>query len=189
MVSIIRHFAVFVLISSILWTKTGVCQDFFSGKVLRVDRDRRELTVEPRHGEKLFGDLAGKKQVLVRIAENNNLPKNEAGTFLPLCVAPGNTIRLWGVKVAGEQPFFVATDIRGCRGGVCDDPTGVRIRLQKHRRNTVGKKSWWSSWILSGEEKEGRMQGNGGGGHEGGHGSGGEGGGHGGGGGGGGGRR
>ncbi len=181
--------AVLILFSSVLWTKPGVCQTFFSGMVLRVDRDRRELTVEPRHGQKLFADLAGKEQVLVRIAENNNLPKNGAETSLPLCVSPGNRIRLWGVMVEGEQPFFEATDIRGCRGGVCGDPTGVRFRLQRHRRNAVEDKSWWSSWILSGDEKEGREQGNGGGGHKGGRGSGGEGGGHGGGGGGGGGRR
>ncbi|WP_457576796.1 hypothetical protein [Desulfomarina sp.] len=182
-----RLSAVLVLACAVLWTRTGVCQDFFSGKVLWVDRDRRELTVEVRHGTKLFGDLAGKKPVLVRIAENNNLPVNESGILLPPCVSLGNTVRLWGVKVAGEPPFFVATDIRGCRGGACDDPTGVRSRLQKHRRNRVEKKSWWSNWILSGEEKEGAGRGSGGrshGGVGGGRGGGGEGGGHGGGGGG-----
>lgn len=162
--------AVLVFIIVLLWTEFVRCQEFFSGKVLEVDRGRMELTVKPQHVEELSGTLKGENRILVRIAQRNNLPRDETGVYLPQCVFPGNSVRLWGRRDKEEKSVFLATDIRGCRGGGCEDPTGVRSRLQKHRPKTIKSKSWWSSWILSGEEKDGEGTGDGGRGHEGGHG-------------------
>ena len=50
---------------------------------------------------------------------------------IPACVAPGNTIRIWGEYLgSGENVSFRADSIRGGQAnGRRNDPTGVRSRL------------------------------------------------------------
>ena len=35
-----------------------------------------------------------------------------------------------------KKNIFITTDIRGCKRGGCSDPTGVRLRLLKSRKNS-----------------------------------------------------
>lgn len=158
-----------LLLLLLLSASPALCQDFITAKIVAVDPGKLELTiVTPTNPD---------NQITVRIAKKNDLPQAARGTFFPGCVTPGATIRLWGSSSKqADDPFFVATDIRGCKSGGCSDPTGVRSRLrtiQEHER-----KSWEESPDNRSHGNHGQSgHGNGGGGGNGGNGSGGGGGG------------
>jgi len=109
-------------------------QDFFVGKVLRVDRERSELALAPQYG----AGLSGNGTILVRVARVNNLPAENNRVVFPGCVKEGEIIRVWGKREQQAEDVFLATDIRGCRGGGCFDATGVRSRLLIKRRGFQG---------------------------------------------------
>ncbi len=116
-----------LLLSLLFWATPALCQDFIVAKVLAVDAEKMELTVVSPAGPD--------SQIIVRIADESNLSLHDQGTVFPACVAPGETIRLWGSREQEETPHFFATDIRGCKSGGCSDPTGVRSRLRKIRED------------------------------------------------------
>ena len=118
-------------LSIILFFVTGItsafCQDFLVVKVKEMDTDNLQLTVKSTANPDT--------EYTVRIAVENDLPRQSGKTVFPECVANGETIRLWGVAEDSDNPLFIATDIRGCRHGGCFDPTGVRSRLRKVREH------------------------------------------------------
>lgn len=124
-----------LLIALFFKTDFVFAQDFFVGKVLSVDEQKLEITLEPLQSQNLAGTVVQKKNVLVRLAEETKqLNTNQKGG-LPGCVVVGDVIRVWGQLEATETNVFVANDIRGCRKGVCSsDPTGVRARLLKGKK-------------------------------------------------------
>ncbi len=150
-----------------LWVATpALCQEFLLAKVLAIDSARLELTIST--------PAAPNTQITVRITEENDLPRDGKQLFLPKCVVPGATIRLWGSRGPAEESLFIATSIRGCKNGGCADPTGVRSRLRKMWKHTnevpdhdgsVSRRSGYGN-------HGGGGQGNGGGGNGGGGGGG-----------------
>lgn len=147
-----------LLLLLLFWVSPALCQDFIMAKVLSVDSEKMELTVvSPANPD---------SQITVRIAGKNNLPQNDGETVFPGCVAPGETIRLWGSREQTGGPFFLATDIRGCKHGGCSDPTGVRSRLHKiweYRRAFPGEESKKSGFGGHGASGHGNGGGHGGG--------------------------
>ena len=115
---------------------SAFCQDFFMGKVLAVDLEKMEIEIVPLSPGKLPEAGSDNEAILVRIAEENNLPGEGETVFFPRCVVIGDSIRLWGNKAQNGDHIFFATDIRGCRGGGCSDPTGVRSRLLQSRKGS-----------------------------------------------------
>lgn len=120
-----------IILLAALFVGTGpvFSQDFFIGKVLSVDSEQMEITLAPKQTGNVFGTGTERENILVRIAEVNNLTRDGRTVVFPGCVVAGRTIRLWGRKMENEKNVFLATDIRGCMGGGCGDPTGVRSRL------------------------------------------------------------
>ncbi len=118
-------FTVFILLLSA--ASPAFSQEFFVARVLEVSSENLELVV--------ISTKDTDSKVTVRIAGQNDLPRHEGQTFFPDCVAPGETIRLWGSNETTDDPYFLATDIRGCRKGGCSDPTGVRSRLRNIRKH------------------------------------------------------
>lgn len=108
------------------------------GKVLAVDMQRMEIQLAPRKSGKMAHPFSENEKILVRLAKENNLPRESDEVVFPGCVSLGMTIRLWGTRASTEEGIFVVTDIRGCRGKGCSDPTGVRSRLlsdREHKRH------------------------------------------------------
>lgn len=157
-----------LLLLLLFWASPALCQDFIMAKVLSVDSEKMELVVvSPANPD---------KQITVRLTGKNNLPLNGRRTVFPSCVAPGETIRLWGSSVQTDVSLFFATDIRGCKSGGCSDPTGVRSRLQKiwkYKRDLSGKNSHGSAFGSNGETGKGYGGGHGAGSGGGGNGNGG----------------
>ena len=112
----------------------GGAAEYLYGEVAEVNRERQEfvlVSVTPEWGE---GEQAvTEKRVTVK-AMGSILPQSEEGkTLLPGCVQVGEMVRVWGESMTVEAGFF-ASDIRGCRGKGCSDPTGVRSRLHGDKR-------------------------------------------------------
>ncbi len=174
----IRCCSVLFFLCLFLGVAPGFCQDILVGKILTIDSEKMEFEVVPL-------SPSDNDTILVRIAEAHNLPMDNTGVSFPGCVVVGESVRLWGTQSVDDAHLFLTTDIRGCRGGGCSDPTGVRSRLlrarkgNKHRRSSAD--SEWQDSDVDGVD--GAAQGgNGRGGNGGGGGSGGGGGGGGGGG-------
>ena len=129
------------------------------GKVLAVDLEKMEIEIVPLSTGKLSETGSDNEAILVRIAEENNLPGEGEDDVFPRCVVVGDSIRLWGNKVQNGDHIFFATDIRGCRGGGCSDPTGVRSRLLQGRKDGQRRRH-----IDDAGKGHGRREGNGGGG-------------------------
>ncbi len=107
-------------------------EDFLLGRVVEVDYEQLKIDVSPqRTGPELEKvEFAG--HITVQLSpENVSLHRN--GNVIPQCVYPGSLIRVWGSWDAKGSDEFLATDIRGCRGGGCSDPSGVRMRLMQKR--------------------------------------------------------
>lgn len=126
------------------------------GKVLAVDLEKMEIEIVPQAAGKSSTTDSNNEAILVRIAEENNLPGESESVFFPRCVVVGDSIRLWGNRAENGDHIFFATDIRGCRGGGCSDPTGVRSRLLQSRKG--------SNRGDHGGKGRGKREGNGGGG-------------------------
>lgn len=139
MTPVARFFSIFSVIFFLFLISgagSGYCQDFLMGKVLAVDLEKMEFEIVPLSTGKRSPKDADNKSILVRIAEENNLPGEGEDVVFPRCVVVGDSIRLWGNRVQNGDHIFFATDIRGCRGGGCSDPTGVRSRLLQSRKNS-----------------------------------------------------
>ncbi len=154
---------IMVLLVVLICSSTGSAygQDFLVGTVLAVDTEQLELMLMVQNGSE--GSAADKgKSILIRIATENNLPSLNRRTVLPGCVETGEMIRVWGQKLDQAEAVFLATDIRGCRGGGCSDATGVRSRLLKKR---MGFRGGRLGFEFSGQHEHGaedRGRGNGG---------------------------
>ncbi|MBW1751315.1 MAG: hypothetical protein JRJ37_11600 [Deltaproteobacteria bacterium] len=129
------------------------------GKVLAMDPNKMEIEIAPLLAEEPSETGVDNTTILVRIAEENNLPGDGRTVFFPRSVVIGERIRLWGSMVQNGDSVFVATDIRGCRGRGCSDPTGVRSRLLQSRKNSHRRRH-----IDDTGKGHGRTGGNGGGG-------------------------
>ena len=117
--------SVSIVLFLLLAASSVFAQEFLVARVLEVNPQNMELTVVPITDPK--------RNITVRIAGKNDLPRRDGKSLLPGCVVQGATIRLWGSNERADSPFFLAIDIRGCRRGSCSDPTGVRSRLRKIR--------------------------------------------------------
>lgn len=129
MVAVIATFLLFCIFGR-LSRANG--EDFLMGKVLSVNSVKNEIEVAP---EVLTDDNSGSSAT-----EENVLVQSKVA--LPPCVTTGAKIRLWGERLPDDINIFIATEIRGCRGRGCSDPTGVRSRLfrrGKHFRNTLSR--------------------------------------------------
>lgn len=166
MAFVARFFCVICFLYLFPGAGSAYCQDFFMGKVLAVDLERMEIEIVPLSIGKQSHKGSDNKAFFVRIAEENNLPEEGETIVFPRCVVVGDTIRLWGNRVQNEEHIFYATDIRGCRGGGCSDPTGVRSRLLQSRKNDQRRRH-----INDGGKGHGRREGSGGGGFGGGGGN------------------
>ena len=143
----------------------------------------RVLTVNPERLELTVATAADpNSRMVVQVAAVNDLPSSRGQIFLPDCVAPDATIRLWGSRAQTADSPFIATDIRGCGHGGCSDPTGIRSRLRKirtyqHTSGDDGLGRTGTGMHGEGGPGDGQGGGKGGGGNGGGNGGGGGGGG------------
>ena len=120
MVAMIVTFLFFCLIGFPLHANG---EEFFMGKVLSVDTAKNEIEVVPEAlSDDKSGESANEESVFV-----------QSKVVLPPCVIIGAKIRLWGNRPPDHIKTFIATEIRGCRGGGCSDPTGVRSRLSRRK--------------------------------------------------------
>jgi len=144
------------LLFCIIWSPLGAnCEDFFMGKVLSVNSAKNEIEVVP--------EVLKDNNSVSSATEENVLVQSKVA--LPACVITGAKIRLWGERHPDDNTF-IATEIRGCRGGGCSDPTGVRSRLSRR-----GKHHAWSALSNADTEDKGTgHKGRGGGGQHGGNG-------------------
>ena len=166
MASVGRCFIIIVFLFLFFEPGLAFCQDFLMGKVLAVDPNKMEIEIAPLPAEKQSETGVDNTIILVRIAEENNLPRDGRTVFFPRSVVVGERIRLWGSMVQNGNSVFVATDIRGCRGRGCSDPTGVRSRLLQSRKNSPRRRH-----IDDAGKGHGRREGSGGGGFGGGGGN------------------
>lgn len=139
MISVVSR--LIIVASLLLGLTPAFCQDFFVVKVLAVDSEKMTIEVLPLSAGKT-GDTGSEsgQAFIVRIAEENSLVRNGRDVGFPGCVRVGENIRLWGWISQNVENLFLATDIRGCRGGGCFDPTGVRSRLLQGRKNNEPSK-------------------------------------------------
>jgi uncharacterized membrane protein YgcG len=119
-----------VLLCITVGVNDSFCQDFFMGKVLSINSQKKEIEVAPQISTTKQESGIEDETVLV-----------QSKIALPACVIIGANIRLWGKRLPGAINTFIATDIRGCRGGGCSDPTGVRSRLSRKGKQ---HRSYWS---------------------------------------------
>ncbi len=96
-------------------------REFLMGEVLTVNHKTMEIEIQPQElPENKASDIQS-EMLSVEVQSN-----------IPACATVGATIRLWGQYQKGTSSRkFLATEIRGCRGGGCSDPTGVRSRLSQ----------------------------------------------------------
>lgn len=121
------------------------------GKVLSVNSARNEIEVVP---EILTGDNS-----VSNATEENVLVQSKVA--LPACVTIGAKIRLWGERLPDDINTFIATEIRGCRGRGCSDPTGVRSRLSRRGKHFRYSYALRQS-ITEGKSSRHKVQGSGG---------------------------
>ncbi len=125
-------FRLLILILLLFFAGTGTLfgQDFLLAKVVEVDYEKLVIRVLPQAVTSPEPSQEPEGQITVEmVAENAAVHRN--GSVIPQCVYPGSLIRVWGSWGEKEKHYFLATDIRGCRGGGCSDPSGVRMRLQQ----------------------------------------------------------
>lgn len=138
----------------------------------------RVLTINPEKLELTVATTADPdSRIVVQVAAVNDLPNSGGQIFFPDCATPDAMIRLWGSRAQTADSPFIATDIRGCGNGGCSDPTGIRSRLRKIRREQYTSGDEGLDRTGSGMRGEngpgdGRGSGNGGGGNGGGGGGG-----------------
>lgn len=166
MAFVARYFFIIFFLYLFSGAGSAFCQDFFMGKVLAVNLEKMEIEIVPLSTEKLSKTGSDNEAILVRIAEENNLPGEGETVVFPRCVVVGDSIRLWGNRAKNGDHIFFATDIRGCRGGGCSDPTGVRSRLLQSRKHSQRRRH-----IDDAGKGHGRREGSGGGGFGGGGGN------------------
>lgn len=118
-----------VIIMLALIATNVLASDIIHGEVIDIDREAMKMTIRTSSEE------SGEMMRIVSLTEKL-LIKNQAGAKrLPGCIQPGNRVRVWGtVNDLEEEKVFVAEEIRGCGMGGCNDPTGVRDRLNKSRK-------------------------------------------------------
>lgn len=119
--------------------------EFLYGQVVEVNRDAQEFVLVTLLPDKNETDLSGNTARIRVKAMGEMLPQAEDGdSLLPGCVQVGKRVRVWGESPASGSTFL-ATDVRGCGGMGCSDPTGVRSRLQKDK-----KRKYWNKGTDSG---------------------------------------
>lgn len=104
------------------------------GEILSVDELRREIILAPQYGANDPGSSQSGKSVRVLFSGKQAMYGDGIERVFPRCVQVGGIIRLWGQNMVAEKGLFTATEIRGCWGGGCGDPTGVRLRLLEGHR-------------------------------------------------------
>jgi len=163
----IRYCSVLFFLCLFLGVAPGFCQDILIGKILRIDSDKMEFEVVPLSPSPSSLFPSDNDTILVRIAKIHNLAKDDTGVSFPGCVVVGESVRLWGTQSVNDDHLFLTTDIRGCRGGGCSDPTGVRSRLLRARhRRSIADSEWQDSDVdgVNGAAQGGNGRGGNGGG-------------------------
>lgn len=99
---------------------------FLHGEIQKLDQDKLIMTIR-EEGE-------GQAGRLVRVALPQAVLTAAGDARLPDCLAVGRHVRVWGTAYAVDSSSFTADDVRGCTMAECGDPTGVRSRLFRHRK-------------------------------------------------------
>jgi uncharacterized membrane protein YgcG len=109
--------------------------EFLVGEVVAVNRDRQEFVIVSIFTDKGETESSGKESRIKVKAVGEVLSQYEKSIpLLPGCVQVGERVRVWG-EIPATGAVFLAIDVRGCGGMGCNDPTGVRSRLQKYKKS------------------------------------------------------
>lgn len=105
-------------------------EDFLHGEVLGIDREANRMTIRT-DAEGADGGVQ-----TIALTEKLLVDSRAGGKRLPGCIELGRHVRVWG-EAAGEGKVFLAEEVRGCGMSDCTDPTGVRQRLNRGRKNDM----------------------------------------------------
>jgi uncharacterized membrane protein YgcG len=159
---------VMALLPVVFGVRCAFSQDFFIGEVLGMDTKRGEISLAPLATNDVSTGSGHEEVVRIEVSQEFLLRRRGKSRFFPGCVEVGKTIRLWGQDLRASRGVFVVTEIRGCRGGGCSDPTGVRLRLLEGRRGMSkehGSGESGSQRGVAGQSGSGGGHGNGSGGN------------------------
>lgn len=121
--------AAIILMFSLIATNVLASEDFLHGEVLNIDREAMRITVRTNWDETREGIRT------VAMTESLLVVTKAGDKRFPGCVRLGSRVRIWGTVIGtGQEAIFLAEQIRGCGMKSCNDPTGVRERLNRSRK-------------------------------------------------------
>ena len=127
-----RLFVPLLLVLTLLGPGAALAEKgaFLHGEISAVDTSSRRLTLRtvPTDGEVV-------REVEVELP--NRGKRQDSSDVLSGCIVVGRHIRVWGEGTEGGA-LFRAAEVRGCNRAACEDPTGVRARLYRHRGEQQG---------------------------------------------------
>ena len=114
-----RYFLVFLIVLALcVLTPTASAAETLLGKVIAIDNEREEMTVQPIHP--LAGDPDAEPVIVTFSAEE-----------LPAGVETGSIVCIWGGYTDPHRITFECSGMRMGIHGPGNDPTGVRSRIGK----------------------------------------------------------
>ena len=114
-----RYFLVFLIALALcVLNPTALVAETLLGKVIAIDVERHEMTVQPIHPPSGDGDA---EPVLVTFSAEE----------LPADVESGSIVRIWGGYTDPHRITFQCSGMRMGGHGTGNDPTGVRSRIGK----------------------------------------------------------
>ncbi len=112
-----------------VFSSPALSQEFLSGKILEINRDKMEIVIGVEEIEE--GKTVYRKKVVV-IADKNIFSEiNDGKTVLSESPVIGEQIKIWGKWKDKKSGVLLASTIKKCRSG-CSDPTGIISRLKKY---------------------------------------------------------
>jgi len=113
-------------------------RDMLYGEIADVDNATRTIWV------RIDQDDGAGRVVQVLLPEVAAERPNQVRGPLSGCIAVGHHVRVWGGTDSGRSDaLFTADEIRGCGMAACGDPTGVRSRLFRNRKEMVEGETCW----------------------------------------------
>lgn len=106
--------------------------EYLQGTVLRIDRQQGEMEILPRPARQ---EGATGMQAETESAEAEKILIKAA--WFPRCLAVGDQVYARGTFVTGSREGFVAEEVFPSRRRGSHDPTGVRSRFHRHRRQMM----------------------------------------------------
>jgi hypothetical protein len=101
------------------------------GEILALSRQDMVMTVQLLR----TSDPSGGRVVTVLLPADMVHLSAAGSEQLPVCLFPGNHVRIRGTVTASDSDSYLADEVRGCGMAACNDPTGVRARLFRKRNN------------------------------------------------------